>query len=100
MLTWAKFDHFAYALMAWDEWWLWLDWPVAFGGVEVSVADAGGEHLDQCLVLTWLWEVNVVDIELGAKLVHNSGSEGRGEFSSRHRSQSFLIVPIFNRWQK
>ena len=55
-----------------------LDRPVAVGGVEVGVADARGDELDEGLVVSGSGQVDVLDDDRGAELLDDSSGERIG----------------------
>jgi hypothetical protein len=67
----------AHTFMAWDEGQRWLDGPVAAGGMDVRVAQAGRLDPDEELVSTGFGHRDVLDPQRLVEVVDKCGLQGR-----------------------
>jgi hypothetical protein len=81
----AELDHLTDTFVAGNERGLRLDRPVAVGGVEVGVADARGDELDEGLVVSGSGQVDVLDDDRGAELLDDSSGERIGSWGRSFR---------------
>jgi len=71
-------DDVADAFVARDEGWVGFDGPVAFDGMQVGVAYAGGGDLDEDLAGSGRWHRNLLDHERLAELANDGGFHSLG----------------------
>lgn len=74
----AHRSHMAHALMAGNEGRMRLDGPVAFGRMQIGVADAGGGNLDQDLIVCRSGYRHFFDRERLPEGTHHGGFHGLG----------------------